>query len=449
MRTLIGSAILISVGLGGVLVAACGQQSPKPHVLLVVLDNVRADRTSLCGYTRPTTPLLTKFCKRDGAACVCSAEAPGSWTVPSHASYFTGTEVPRHGAGTGTAGEGVRVTAGTHARPLDEKLPTLAEHFSDLDYQTVSVSGNPLVSPLSGLTRGFDLESHADAFESLRGQRLVARLREVLATQDPERPLFLFLNIADAHRPWSEIPAGLDWLPRRDRLGFPQKAGKPNPERQRYIRGQMPVEAARELLAHLDDVYDWAVRRADDTFGRALKVLDEDGWTSGTRPVRIIVTSDHGEHLGEHQLMGHAGPYLYEEITRVPLAVFDSTRPQNLPDKLSAIAAYDLARDGAYHRRPIRAAAFASDTWPAWYGESVGFSPAAAVWVGKTKMVYQDGTLRRYDLASDPGETHPDSLDAEPQARQLEAMLAALESIVEGEPLDAEMLKALEALGYL
>jgi glucan phosphoethanolaminetransferase (alkaline phosphatase superfamily) len=114
----------------------------RPHVLLVVLDTVRPDRMSVHGYSRPTTPFLETFAQN--AIVFDQAIADGTWTLPSHASMFTGTSVRRHGVG--------RVRGA-----LDADLPTLAETLAQNGYNTASFSNNPLISHQTKLDRGFDV----------------------------------------------------------------------------------------------------------------------------------------------------------------------------------------------------------------------------------------------------------------------------------------------------
>ncbi|MDH3523557.1 MAG: sulfatase-like hydrolase/transferase [Acidobacteriota bacterium] len=442
--------------LAAALTAACaGPAAPeRPNLVFVVLDNVRSDRLSLCGYERPTSPFLVQLCGREGSRCTCDAQAPSSWTLPAHASYFTGAEVPQHGAGKGGDDEGnVRLGPGTHARPLDDALPTLAETLGERGYQTVLVSGNPLVSPASGLTRGFTTVRHASFFGEFSGPGLPQALEDALESVEPPSesaaPLFLFVNIANAHRPWPGVPERVDWLPPRLMLSFPQKAGRPNPQRRSFITGTMDPDEAAELVAHLGDVYDFSVRSADRTLRLVLRTLREGGWIGGERPFRVVVTSDHGEHLGERGLMGHADPYLYEELTRVPLAVYGSAPIPELPRQIAALASYDLLLDGRPRRRPVRALAFASDTWPRWYRPGLGSRPGAAIWNGSEKFVSHDGEILRYDLAEDPGELAPERWTEEETVAELEALLAALEASASGEPPSPEMLELLRSLGYL
>ena len=113
----------------------------QPDVVVVVLDTTRADHVSAYGYARPTTPGFDAFAAR--AILFERAYATSSWTVPSHASLFTGLYPIQHGA------------TQEHTR-LDEGASTLAEVLGANGYRTFAVSANPLVSIKSGLARGFD-----------------------------------------------------------------------------------------------------------------------------------------------------------------------------------------------------------------------------------------------------------------------------------------------------
>ena len=122
--------------------------TPKaPTVVLAVLDTVRADHTSLCGYPRKTTPYLESL-KERGAVHSCRAYTPGDWSLPTHASYFTGVSVARHGAhyaydAKDEKGERIR---SLYVYPLRDEVRTLAEEMRDRGYQTVLVSDNGLLA---------------------------------------------------------------------------------------------------------------------------------------------------------------------------------------------------------------------------------------------------------------------------------------------------------------
>ena len=96
-----------------------GEPRNAPVVIFVVMDTVRADRTSLCGYKHPTTPNLKELVET-GASYVCDSHSPSTWTLPSHASFFTGVGLDTHGAGDGGGAEPMTWGGVT---PLGPELP--------------------------------------------------------------------------------------------------------------------------------------------------------------------------------------------------------------------------------------------------------------------------------------------------------------------------------------
>ena len=102
-----------------------------PVVIFVVMDTLRADRTSLCGYRHPTTPVLEELVD-DGASYACSSHSPSTWTLPSHSSFFTGVALDGHQAGDGGGSEAMKWGTVT---PLGPELPTLAEEMSARGYR--------------------------------------------------------------------------------------------------------------------------------------------------------------------------------------------------------------------------------------------------------------------------------------------------------------------------
>ena len=452
--TLLRLSFLVALAAAlGHLTGSCGLSptgsEPPRAVIFVVLDNVRADRLSLCGYGRPTSPFLEEL-RQAGAAITCDAKAPSTWTYPSHASFFTGTELPVHSAGMGETPDSVRFDWGIQARPLGPELPTLAEAMAARGYSTIMLSGNPVLSPHAGLARGFEEASVAERFGELYGPHLVRELRRLLTgeTANDGRPLFLFVNISDAHQPWWRIPAKIDWLPERPRLAFHVDPRKGNTERQGYVKGTLDPEAAEALLAHLSDVYDYAVRRADTTLRGVVRALDEVGWLADG--YRLVVTSDHGELLGEHRLLGHDGPYVYESLMQVPLVIAGSDPVPDLPSPISAIEAFDLALDGTLAQRPVRSAAYASPTWTRWFGAKIGGQPGAAIWDGNQKLVWQRGAFHLYDLDADPRELSATPLGGHPLRDDLLTLALAVKASV-NHPVETspELTEQLEALGYL
>ena len=207
-----GSAIIAERRSLGSLPEAQG----APNVLLIVLDTVRAVDLGLYGYERPTTPRLAEWVKRGVVYRTAFSAAP--WTLPSHASMFTG-----------------RLTHEMTADwmiPLDDRYPTLAEVLASRGYATAGFSANTdYVSAEVGLARGF---AHFDDYSLTPGLilrsaslgRAVGRnplvrrifgLEQLLGRKNaPDistafldwtegrrgTPWFAVLNYYDAHRPY-------------------------------------------------------------------------------------------------------------------------------------------------------------------------------------------------------------------------------------------------------
>ena len=425
----------------------------QPHVVFIVMDMVRSDRLSMCGHNRPTSPVFDALAKKPGVQATCNAYSPGTWTLPSHASYFTGEEVPIHGADCILKPDGVDSVSlwGDPVRPLTGNIPTLAQRMRDRGYRTVMVSGNPVVSrwAATGLDRGFQVLRESRQFGDLYGKDLLAALKSALGEVPVDAPLFLFINIADVHHPWLPVPKNLEWVPPRPFLdNRPRISDNPYP---RFFRGEMTDEERVSFLAHANDSYDYAVWRADNTLGRVLEILEKRGITK--RPHRLIVTSDHGEFLGEHDLLSH-GIFVYEPDTRVPL-VFTSSSPSSsfkTSGPMAALASYDLALDGALRDipRPVRAAGYPDGLLSRLFGDKLK-ATTAAQWNGDKKLFYINGEYSIFDLKADPDELDPHPLpDSHPLKKHFEGFVKQImeTSLRKTEP-SKEMIEALRALGYV
>jgi arylsulfatase A-like enzyme len=352
------------------------------NVLLIVWDTVRAANLSLHGYARRTTPTLERLAGRGVRFDRAFATSP--WTLPSHASLFTGRWPHELSAG--------------WKSPLDSTYPTLAEYLDDHGYDSAGFVANLDYCGLeTGLGRGF---AHYDDYplELWDGfVRYIAMGRRVdasspactanllLGRHDPDsdhpvprakehaksgadvdrafldwlswqrtrdRPFFAFLNYADAHTPY-EIPDqsipgfGLRPASCRDRLilrnwNVLDKTRLPSRNRQMAI-----------------DVYDDCILYLD---GRLGILLDELGRRGVLDDTLIIVTSDHGEHLGDHNLFFH-GCSLYRQLVEVPLVVVDPkttlggrviAEPVSLRDLPATVAdLLGLGRDAPFPGRSL------------------------------------------------------------------------------------------------
>ncbi len=291
-----------------------------PNVLLITLDTVRAQSTSLYGYDRPTTPNLERLAKK--GVRFERAISAASWTLPSHASLFTGRYPHELSADRKT--------------PLDAKFPTLAEVMAARGYVTDGFVANFEYCTIeSGLGRGFlkyedykvSLGSLASAwslgnFLSLRPKlhQLVNNWNyldrknasevnaEFLSGLDRvgSRPFFAFLNYFDAHSPYYPPP------PFDGMFGPTTPRDAPLAEKWVHAKDIPPAVLQAEINA-----YDGTVAYIDHELGALMDELERRGVLKNTL---VIITSDHGEEFGEHDVFSH-GQSLYLSALHVPLLI--------------------------------------------------------------------------------------------------------------------------------
>jgi len=308
-----------------------------PNVLFVVLDTVRKDRLGPYGYDRPTTPTLDAFAEE--ARVYEQAVAPAPWTLPVHASMFTGRYPSDHGASQET--------------PYLEGVTTLAESLSAAGYATSCYSSNAWITPYTGLTDGFDDQSNfframpssllsgplariwkfMNDHDRVRGvadrvvelgnavhERLAAGGGEDSKTpavidstidfvEDSDGPVFSFVNLMDAHLPYHPPPEYVEeFAPGVDSTAVCQNS-------KRYNCGAREIDDAEwEAIRGL---YDAEIAHIDAELDRLFGYLKDSGQWDETM---IVLCADHGELHGEHGLYGHEFA-IYEELVNVPLMV--------------------------------------------------------------------------------------------------------------------------------
>ena len=404
------------------------------NVIFVVMDTVRSESLSMCGYERPTSPFLERLKNKTGAATACGAYSPGTWTIPSHASYFTSLDVPGHGVS-------------NMGRVFDAETPVLSEMMSDKGYQTVMVSANPTLSKRSGLQRGFEYVRAAKNLTDLRGEKTVRAVNKLLKNLSPREPLFLFVNLIDAHDPYPAIPSNVGWVPERPELPFDVHRATLDAPYHRFIKGEMEDKEAEDYLSAVTDGYDYGIYEADKTLEALMEHLRSEGWLKSG--FRLIITSDHGEFLGEHQLLRH-GCYTHEPVVNVPFVYYDSEAETQieLPEPFSATNAFYLARDGKLPETPNPVTSFSMRRKL----DVKKGADMATIWQDDEKVYWQEGELFRIDLESDPEELSPESLgehslkaDVLTLGERHSVHLRANANQTE----DAQRRKELEALGYI
>ncbi len=325
---------------------AVGSRDPapagQPNILLLVLDTVRSWNLGFAGYWRPTTPKLAAWVARGVDFQRALAVAP--WTTPSHASMFSGRQ-------------GSDITANWDT-PLDRTFKTLAEALRDRGYATAGFVGNyRYAGSASGLNRGFDhYDDYPVSFEqTLRSAQLSARaftlgsVAEQLGKRrliqggkdavevnvefltwldrrrDSARPFFAFLNYFDAHAAYTPPPPwDSTFAEGRDRATADRYWARME---QVFGPGPLPQQFLRETM----DAYDGGIAYLDHQIDSLLTQLDLRGVLRNTV---VVITSDHGEHFGEHGLIQH-GNSLFLPLLHVPLVI---VAPGRLPEGVAVQA---------------------------------------------------------------------------------------------------------------
>lgn len=350
----------------------------RPDIVLIVLDTQRADRLSCYGYPLNTSPHLDALAAE--ATRFSHAIAPAQWTIPSHASIFTGLYPSQH-------------TMFEIKSVLPDPIPTLAERLQQAGYFTAGFSNNPLIgAQKNGLERGFDRflnsgykqhggllsfraalpDKQANLSALQRGRDLLIqcfrsfqkrlagcemvnqimlsplilplwnaasklnRSSELYTGQAvdeaaqlliershtaTEQPTFVFINLMGVHIPY-EPPrwAIKKFVPQR----LPDKKAKSLLKIINSIQDHPDYWLGENLLdneqkALLDGVYDAEVAAQDAQIGRFMQRLRQAGLFDR---LLLIVVADHGEHLGEKEMISHIFG-AYEQLSHVPLLIRD------------------------------------------------------------------------------------------------------------------------------
>jgi len=392
-------------------------ERPPPVAVLVSIDTLRADRLSLYGYRRATTPHLDAWA-RERATVFRRAVAAAPWTLPAHVSMFTGLDAHRHGI--------------NHEGGAGPELEMLAEVLQRSGFTTLAVTGGGFVHPSWGFAQGFDSYRYYRD-EAGFGDEMRAGIDAALALLEAkgDRPLFLFFHTYEVHNPYRARQPFFDRLSDLDAGGYLVRGGR-RPvlaeegfldrraftllHRGREVLGQDLPFTANELAS---DLYDSGVAFADEQLARLLGALSAAGL--GERAL-VVVTSDHGEMIGEHGLVAHLA--LYEENLLVPLIVSAPDGRGHGREVAAQVRSVDLAPTvlellGLERRAGIDGVSLArlldgdrGEVPPvAWsYAAASNYGLAASV-RGRVKYIFKNQawssaarTEELYDLALDPRE---------------------------------------------
>lgn len=267
----------------------------RPPIVLITLDTVRKDALGPYGGDRAKTPALTAFAEQ--ASVYDNAYSTSSWTLPAHASIFTGFYPSRHGAG-------------VLLKHLGAEHRTLAEELRNGGYDTAGFAGGLLCRFPSGLAQGFLTYRDPEGFETADAaltENIVARL-----AASKNAPLFLFANYFGSHFPFEGV------TPTKDGSLTPlfelAIAGDSNAW-ERIVRGE--VAASADDLQALRAAYLANVSSTDAEMAKLFDALRRAGLYDDAM---IVVVSDHGELLGERGFFMH-GSRVDDELVAVPLMI--------------------------------------------------------------------------------------------------------------------------------
>ena len=310
-----------------------GAEIETKRVILLVLDTVRAASMSLYGG-RARTPNLEAF--GHDALFFENCIAPAPWTLPSHASMFTGLHPLEHECHGDLEEPPITIFNTPATRPLSDDALTLAEIFQRDGFATVGISSNPIVfSPLTNLGQGFQIQDAANgvgyiyqnsfrtplhlvcaltgfwpqAVLSYRTADMITAQALSALEKAAEHPIFLFVNFMDAHEPY---------YPPRHFAGEFLNVRFPPLERFRLFLRRCFNRVDRKTWDSFQlTQYESEIMWLDSQLGLFFERLKQMGIYDDSL---IIVTSDHGELLGAHDSYMHR-TVMYNQVLRVPLIV--------------------------------------------------------------------------------------------------------------------------------
>jgi arylsulfatase A-like enzyme len=324
--------------------------APRPNVLLISLDTLRADHVGSYGYRLATTPALDALAAKGVRFADVTVPTPKTW--PAVATLLTGAS-PRT--------TGVRL----QNRQLRDDLPVLAEVFAAAGYRTAGIVTNFNLLARFGFGRGFEtyVEAWDEAWGNLHpGQPLPEDPKEKLgmlfslggmdalfqATDaklvtdralewlqpegGSEQPFFLWLHYMDPHGPYDPPPAYSKLFDGQ----YPEELVPVDELRSPHLHTPKGSRTPVNDLGFYKARYDREIRSMDDQLARLFQHLEQTGLAPNTL---VVVTADHGEALGTHGYYFEHGLQPYQECASVPLIV---SRTGTLPAGLTVEAPVGL-----------------------------------------------------------------------------------------------------------
>ena len=433
------------------LLAGCHETTPVRNVLLIVVDTLRADHLGVYGYNRPTSPHLDR--QADRGVVFERALTTSPWTVPAIASMLTGLLPSAHGGGLPIEG----MTSVFKRTPVAEGIVSVTQRLSETGFATFAIVGNPFLGRKMGIARGFDTYRH-DRY-GRPAEEVVDRALDWIGEQRYGR-FFVMLHFMDPHLPHNAPE------PYRGRFTADVETRKLPSLDEMRVRGTEYSASDRHYFVGR---YDEEIAYLDDQLERLFRGLD-DRWSD----TLVILTSDHGEEILDHQSFDH-GHTLMQELLHVPLILWS---PGLAPRRVSTpVSVLDIAPtildalgqktegmtaggETAMTGRSLLDLVSGRGGLPErdlvaeilLYGDE---QKALIRWPHKLVLVPGTGSRRLVDLEADPGEHDDLSADRPDLADRLEVELrlrvaeSYSQSGAQAVELDEETRRELEALGYV
>jgi arylsulfatase len=306
-----------------VILVGCRRDDPKavpvpisapaarlPSVVLITIDTLRADRLGCYGHTSPTSPIIDRLATE--GILFRDVIASSAATGPSVASIMTG-QYPRF---TSFGYSNMR-------GQLSDDEDTLAERFKTRGYDTAGFVCNPVLDRGANMQQGFDhFDDDMREFERVRSklrertaQPATDAVLKWLADRRSDRPLFLWVHYQDPHGPYDPPAEFVE----RFRPGDPGPELTPCPEGSDLGQGCVPWYQQLDDAPHLNDYvgrYEAEIAYVDHHVGRLLDHLRMQGWYEKSV---LILTSDHGEALGEEDVYFRHGHNVTRDLSFVPM----------------------------------------------------------------------------------------------------------------------------------
>lgn len=317
-------------------------ESEQPNIILIVLDTVRAHNLELYGHERETMPRLARFA--NDATVFERGYTNSPWTLPAHASLFTGLRPSIHGCHGGSL-------------VFDPDDMTMVEQLSAVGYETYGISNNIWISDHFGFDRGFDIfqkqwqlfQEARDIGHLVKGTLNPKDILSSLVTGNPfvnllngiygkwfyrrsdfgaarttddaieiisqaSEPFFLFLNYMEAHAPYQVHKSTEQLFEETPERSLDHYSSLSSKSFDYHTDG---INISQNDFKWMEMLYDGELRYLDDKLGHLFDTLRRRNILGETL---VIVVGDHGENIGDHGLMAHRFS-VHDTLLHVPLIV--------------------------------------------------------------------------------------------------------------------------------